>query len=111
MSVSYKLQDDNDDDDDEDGTMVVITTMMRTILKTIGSLNNDVKGKENANRLNRLSISKTTTLLVDHITLVSPFLKDVNKRQRFFILIYHFGGTRSKGFAMLRNVPKMLFWE
>ena len=59
MSVSYKLQDDNDDDDDdEDGTMVVITTMMRTILKTIGSLNNDVKGKENANRLNRLRLGK-----------------------------------------------------
>ena len=27
-----------------------------------------------------------------------------------FLTIY-FGGARSKGFAMLRNVPKLLFWD
>ena len=61
--------------------MVVITTMMRIILKIIASINNDVKGKENANRLNRLSISKTTTLLVDHISL--PSLHDYDVKLNF----------------------------
>ena len=39
-------------------TMVVINTMMMMTI-VIGSLNNDdVKGKENANRLNRLRLAK-----------------------------------------------------
>ena len=54
MSANYRLQDDDDDDE----TMVGINTMMMIII-VIGSLNNDdVKGKENANRLNRLRLAK-----------------------------------------------------
>ena len=54
MSVNYKLQDDDDDDE----KMVGINAMMMMRI-VIGSLNNDdVKGKENTNRLNRLRLAK-----------------------------------------------------
>ena len=74
--------------------MVVITTMMRIILKIIGSLNNDVKGKENSNRLNRLNISKTTTLLVDRISL--PSLHDYDVK-----LSFTFSGGREQKTTIL----------
>ena len=69
------VDDDDDDDDDEDGTMAVIRSMMRIMLKIIGSLSNDVKGKE------KLSTSKTTTLLVDHTSL--PSLHDFDVKPNF----------------------------
>ena len=47
------------DDDDDDEAMVGINTMMMMMIIVIGSLkNDDIKGKENANRLNRLRLAK-----------------------------------------------------
>ena len=78
--------------------------MMRIV---IGSLNNhDVKGKENANRLNRLRLGKQQlcsytlfctfpcpryTTMTSKL-LVSPFLEDVNKHKTttLYLFIYYY---------------------